>query len=137
MKVLMVEPGKVPYEAEVEGGYKEIQKAIGCDIFQATYPFEDMVAVLCDDEGKINGSTPNRALYDADNEMYDIIHGKFMIVGLGEENFTDLSPELMEKFKDRFERPESFVKLFGRIMVIHDPIPDVGAPNKTQGGPDL
>ena len=37
MKVLMVEPGKVPYEAEVEGGYKEIQKAIGCDIFQATY----------------------------------------------------------------------------------------------------
>ena len=133
----MVEPGKAPYETEVESGYKNILKALDCDIFQATYPFEDMVAVLVDDESKLNGKPLNRALYDADGEMYDILAGKFMIVGLGEEDFTDLSPELMEKFKDRFERPESFVKLFGRIMVIHEPIPDVGAPNKTQGGPDL
>ena len=105
--MLMVEPGKVPYETEVEGGYKEIQKAIGCDTFQSTYPFEDLVAVLCDDEGKINGSKPNRALYDADGDMYDILFGKFMIVGLGEEIFTDLPPELMEKFKERQTLPNA------------------------------
>ncbi len=133
MKVLMVEPGKVPYETEVEGGYKEIQKAIGCDIFQATYPFEDLVAVLCDEEGKLNGSKPNRALYDQDGDMYDILFGKFMVVGLGEENFTDLSPELMEKFKERFKHPESFMQLCGRIVAIKEPISGEKAPGKAQG----
>ena len=133
MKVLMVEPGKVPYETEVEGGYKEIQKAIGCDIFQATYPFEDLVAVLCDEEGKLNGSKPNRALYDQDGDMYDILFGKFMVVGLGEENFTDLSPELMEKFKERFKHPESFTQLCGRVVAIKEPIPGEKAPGKAQG----
>ena len=133
----MVEPGKVPYETEVESGYKNILKALDCDIFQATYPFEDMVAVLVDDESKLNGKPLNRALYDADGEMYDILAGKFMIVGLGEEDFTDLSPELMEKFKERFAHPESFHELFGKLLVVQEPIPGSSAPNKNKRGPDL
>ena len=28
--------------------------------------------------------------------IYDIVSGNFLIVGLGEEDFTDLSPDLME-----------------------------------------
>ena len=28
---------------------------------------------------------------------------KFLIVGLGEENFTDLSPDLMEKYGEQFK----------------------------------
>ena len=129
----MVEPGKVPYETEIEGGYKNIQKALDCDIFQATYPFEDMVAVLIDDESKLNGKPLNRALYDADGEMYDILAGKFMIVGLGEEDFTDLSPELMEKFKERFKHPESFMQLCGRVIAIKETIPGEKSPGKSQG----
>ena len=116
----MVEPGKVPYETEVEGGYKNIQKALDCDTFQATYPFEDMVAILCDEEGKLNHSKPNRALYDQDGDMYDIVFGKFMVVGLGEEDFTDLSPELMEKFKERFKHPESCFWLFGKKVFVKE-----------------
>lgn len=36
MKVLMVEPGKSPYETEIEGGLESLQAAVGGDI-QATY----------------------------------------------------------------------------------------------------
>ena len=133
----MAEPGKVPYETEVEGGYKNIQKALGCDTFQATYPFEDMVAILCDEEGKLNGSKPNRALYDADGDMYDIVFGKFLVVGLGEEDFTDLSPELMGKFMERFKYPESFMQLCGRVIAIKEPIPGEGTPGKSHTGQEL
>ena len=37
MKVLMVEPGKSPYAAEIESGLKSLQAAVGGDI-QAVYP---------------------------------------------------------------------------------------------------
>ena len=39
MKVLMVEPGKSPYAAEIESGLKSLQAAVGGDI-QAVYPYE-------------------------------------------------------------------------------------------------
>lgn len=32
MKVLMVEPGKSPYAAEIESGLKSLQAAVGGDI---------------------------------------------------------------------------------------------------------
>lgn len=94
MKVLMVEPGKSPYAAEIESGLKSLQAAVGGDI-QAVYPYEDPVALICNDEGKLMGLPLNRALFDDDGHVYDIVSGNFLIVGLGEEDFTDLSPDLM------------------------------------------
>ena len=38
MKILVVEPGKHPYEKEIEGTLKEMQKIVGGRI-QALYPF--------------------------------------------------------------------------------------------------
>lgn len=46
MKVLMVEPGKSSYAAEIESGLKSLQAAVGGDI-QAVYPYEDPVALIC------------------------------------------------------------------------------------------
>lgn len=51
MKVLMVEPGAAPYEKELNGLH-EMQAAVG-GLIQAIYPFEDKVAVVCDDEGML------------------------------------------------------------------------------------
>ena len=100
MKVLMVEPGKSPYETEIEGGLESLQAAIGGDI-QATYPFEDPVGVICNDEGKLIGLPLNRAIYDDEGHLYDIVPGNFLIVGLGEEDFTDLPADLMERRSSR------------------------------------
>ena len=88
MKVLMVEPGKSPYAAEIESGLKSLQAAVGGDI-QAVYPYEDPVALICNDEGKLMGLPLNRALFDDDGHVYDIVSGNFLIVGLGEEAFFD------------------------------------------------
>ena len=115
MKVLMVEPGKSPYETEIEGGLESLQAAVGGDI-QATYPFDDLVGLICNDEGKLLGMPLNRALYDDEGHLYDIVAGNFLIVGLGEEDFTDLSPELMKKFSEQFKHPEKFARIAGEII---------------------
>ena len=60
MKVLMVEPGAAPYEKELNGLH-EMQAAVG-GLIQAIYPFEDKVAVVCDDEGMLKPNEFNRSM---------------------------------------------------------------------------
>lgn len=48
MNVLVVEPGYLPYEKEING-LKEMHELVGGYI-DAIYPFEDEAAVVCNDE---------------------------------------------------------------------------------------
>ena len=74
------------------------------------------------EEGKLNGCELNRALRDSEGDLYDIIAGDFLVVGLGEEDFCSLSPELMKQFEERFHQPEMFVRMGRSIMAM--PLPD-------------
>lgn len=141
MKVLMVEPGKIPQEADIEPGLRSLQAAVDGYI-QAVYPYEDPVALICNEDGKLMGLPLNRALRDDTGEIYDIITGNFLITGLDEENFTDLSPELMEKYKEQFLAPESFVRIGGKILAVKQPVPSPEDKEMTQkpphkSGPEL
>lgn len=139
MKVLMVEPGKSPYEIEIAGGLESLQAAVGGDI-QAVYPYDNLVALICNVEGKYMGLPLNRALYDEEGSMYDIVAGNFLIVGLGEEDFTDLSAELMEKFSEQFKYPEKFARIAGEIIAVKQPAANERhekAPKPSHSGPEL
>ena len=59
----------------------------------------------------------NRALRDEDGDIYDIVAGTFLIVGLTEDDFSSLTPELMQQFSDYFKSPEQFAKLGDKIVV--------------------
>lgn len=123
MKVLMVEPGKVPYSMEIEPGLDGLMAAIGGDI-EHTFPFEDLVGIIYDMDCLNKGLPPNRVLRDETGAIYDILHGKFLVVGLGDQDFTGLSDNLMQKFFNRFKYPEDFYRLAGQIVVIPKHIPD-------------
>ena len=69
MNVLMVEPGKAPYETEIGDGLEAMQAAVGGNI-QAVYPYEDLVGLVCNEEGKLEGLPLNRALRTEDGELY-------------------------------------------------------------------
>ena len=106
---------------------------------QAVYPYEDPVALICNEEGKLMGLPLNRALFDDDGHIYDIVSGNFLIVGLGEENFTDLSPDLMEKYGEQFKYPEKFARLAGEIIAVKQPATNEHRekPMMHHSGPDL
>lgn len=122
MKVLMIEPGKAPYEAELDGSLESMQKAVGGGI-EGYYPYAEPVAIVCNDEGKINGLPLNRAIYNQDGEMIEIMAGTFFIAGLGEESFADLPDYFMEQYKEQFRYPEKFVRLAGEIVAVKQPLP--------------
>lgn len=117
--VLVVEPMQEPYvkriPAELEALQKEVDGLIVC-----AYPSEKPIALICNDEGKINGLQPNRALYDTEGEMYDIVAGTFLIAGISRDNgdFVSLSPDLQRQFTNRFKNPEIFVRVNGEIQAV-------------------
>lgn len=107
LSVLIIEPEKPARQALIDDGLNSLQAIVGGSI-EATYPFDDPVAIICNEEGKLLHLPPCRALYDESGELYDIVAGTFLVVGLGYEDFASLSPELTEKYLARFQRPELF-----------------------------
>lgn len=122
MKVLMIEPGKAPYEADLDGSLKSMQEAVGGGI-EGTYPYENPVVLVSNRDGKDMGLPLNRAIYNEDGEMIEIMAGPFFIAGLGEESFADLPGGFMEQYKEQFKYPEKFYRLAGEIVAVKQPLP--------------
>ena len=117
INVLICEPLTAPYMKEIDSSLESLQATAG-GLIQAIYPFEDQVALVCNEEGKINGLTLNRAVYGDEGQMLDIIAGTFFITGLTEDSFGSLSPELAEKYANLFHHPEIFVREGDEIKAI-------------------
>ena len=94
---------KKPYEKEIKGDLHEMQDIVGGTI-QAVYPFQDMAAIVCNDDGKLIGLPPNRFLRDGSGEPYDVICGTFFVVGLGKEDFKSLTIQQIRTYSDMYSR---------------------------------
>ena len=121
MDVLLIKPFMYPQKVKIGCELEDLQAAVGGDI-EAVYPFNDPVAIICNEEGKFNGSELNRSLRGEDGEIYDILAGDFLVTGLTEENFGSLSPELMKKYEEHFHQPEMYIRLGRSIMAL--PVPE-------------
>ena len=121
MDVLLVQPNAYPKKISVGTELEDLQAMVGGDI-EVTYPFEDEVAIILNESGKINGLPLNRAIYTEDGDMQDIYAGDFLVVGLTEDDFGSLTSEQMQKFEEQFHQPQMFVRMGRSIMAI--PVPD-------------
>ncbi len=121
INVLYVEPKKVPVAAVIGKELESYQEAVG-GMIEVIYPFDDMVCIVCNEEGKLNGLDLNRALYFQDGEIYDIIAGSFFVTGITEDDFCSLTEEQMKKYQNRFKEPEMFVRMGSKILSI--PVPE-------------
>ena len=117
MKVLKVEPYQLPEIKEIDPGLSSLQHEVEGWI-EATYPFEDPVAIICNEEGKLNGMEYNRAIRDENGEVREIIAGPLLIVGLGEEDFTSLAEDMVQKYKRMFGQPEVFLQTQSSLLIL-------------------
>ena len=120
LTVMEIVPGQYPKQVEIDPDLKSLQQAVGGNI-GASYPFSDPVAIVYNDEGKLMGLPLNRALRDESGEAYDVVAGTFLVVGLSEEDFASLTPELAQKYEEHFHQPEDFIRLGHRMMVVRVP----------------
>ena len=123
MKAIGIMPGKVPEILEIdENSVSEFLKDYVGGRIECVYPFEDPVALVCNEYGKILKLQPNRLMRDDVDRPWDIICGPFVILGDGvvynepyegaedEEGsgFASLSEELIEKYCSLYYAPQWF-----------------------------
>lgn len=111
MKVLIIEPLKEPYVKDIDGKLETMQGIVG-GLIQAIYPFDHPeIALICNDEGKLMGLPLNRAIFDKDGNIVDIIAGAFFLCSApaDNENFEGLTDEQIEKYTKRFEVLEIYI----------------------------
>ncbi len=139
MNVLVVEPGYLPYEKEIldSADHLEQMQAIVGGLIEPIYPYHEEVAIVCNEEGLINGLPFNRSVPGG----YGGVFGTFFICGLGEEDFCSLPPELMERFKKEFRNSEILLGFDGNeavtLKVSSQPKPhDTPTHEKSNGSPE-
>lgn len=118
IKVVLVEPNKKAIVEEIGATLEDMQAAVG-GLIQAIYPFEDEVALICNDEGKLLQLPANRGVrMDGKEDIFDIICGTFFIADCSGEKFGSLSEEQIKKYQQKFLFPEKFIKVNNSIKAI-------------------
>ena len=119
MRVIVVEPKKKPVVREIDPGLEAMQKIVGGSI-EAVYPFDEPVALICNDEGKLLGLPLNRALRDDEGNVYDIVSGTFFLCAAppDSDRFESLSDYQVKTYMERFSTPEMFLNVGGDLFVL-------------------
>ena len=100
MTVVACYPGKTAQAIEIDGSLESMQQIVGGYI-EAIYPFDDPVAIICNEEGKLMGLPFNRPLIDLETGIaYDMIAGTFFLCAVPPESdhFESLSDEQIERY---------------------------------------
>ena len=115
----MVEPGKEARVMTMNDSLEAMQDAVG-GLIEEYMPFEDEVALICNDEGKMLGMPPSRAIRDEDGQVIDIIAGPFFIAyaPVESEKFLSMPKELEEKYTEKFRQPEQFFRTPAGIKAV-------------------
>lgn len=124
INVIYVEPGKEARTIEIKDELKEMQNLVG-GMIEEYMPFEDEVAIICNDEGKMRGMPLNRGIADDNGKLMDIIAGPFFIAyaPVESEKFLSMPKELDEKYTEKFRQPEKFFKTADGIKAVkYDPV---------------
>ena len=117
MNILIVPPGRTPESVTVPNTLKAMQEIVGGPI-EAIYPYEDAVALVCHEEGKLLRLPLNRAVRDpSTGTVIDIISGTFFICGLGEDDFASLSCEQIAYYSKLFQNPEIFLQSGAQLII--------------------
>ena len=111
IRVIVCRPDERAVVVEMEDSLESMQKMVG-GLIEEYMPWEDEVAIICNEEGKMNGLPLNRGIKDEDGHLQDIIAGDFFIcyAPIESERFLSMPPELEEKYLEKFELPEMFFR---------------------------
>ena len=104
MKVIIVKPFTNPYVKEIKGDLKSMQAVVGGYI-EAIYPFDNPeIALVCNEEGKLEGLQPNRFILNRNTGVCDFICGDFFLCYAPQdgEEFESLPDELIQYYIDKF-----------------------------------
>lgn len=131
LTVVKVEPQKPPEVVTIGSSLEALQAAVGGNI-EVVCPYDDMVGLMMNEEGKLRGMQLNRALKDEYGQIYDIIAGTFYVIGLGDEDFCSLTDQQIEDYLSKYEQPYLYMQMGKGIAEIPLHIIPPGDTGKTE-----
>lgn len=119
MQVVVVEPKKKPMVQDISPDLKSMQKIVS-GLIEAVYPFDEPVALICNEEGKLLNLPLNRVLRDDVGNVYDIISGTFFVCAAppDSDRFEGLTDKQVKTYMERFAMPEMFINVGGDLFVL-------------------
>lgn len=123
IRVLLVKPGEKAEMVDMGEDLDSMQQMVG-GMIEEYMPFEDDVAIVCNDEGKMRGMPLNRGIRGENGALQDIIAGPFFVcyAPIESEKFLSLPPEFEKKYEAMFRNPETFYQTpDGIIAISHVP----------------
>ena len=118
VRVLVVQSNRLkPWDVYIYDTLTDMQQTVNGSI-EYFEPWDDRVAIVCNDEGKINGMRPNRKVYSESGRLLDIIYGDFFIIGVDDEGGNvSLTDEQVNKYMTMFEDESSRVSYIDIIDI--------------------
>ena len=109
LKIVVVKVGEYAKITEIPSGLESLQSVVG-GLIEASHFFNDEIALISNEEGKINGMPYNRVVKSTTGTILDVIAGDFFIIGSpsGSTEFASLSDELAVKYRNMFLIPQNF-----------------------------
>ena len=109
IEVIWVQPMREAQVIEIDNDLESMQELVDGYI-EEYMPFEDDIAIVCNEEGKMMGFPPNRTIYDEDGYIQDVICGSFFIchAPADSEEFKPLPEDMKKKYMEKFKAPERF-----------------------------
>ena len=119
MQVVIVEPQKKPVVQDIGSDLESMQQIVG-GLIEALYPFDEPVALICNEEGKLLNLPLNRALRDDEGNVYDIISGTFFLCAAppDSDRFVGLTDQQAKTYMERFAMPEMFLNVGSNLFVL-------------------
>lgn len=98
MRIYLCKQGEPGQLAEIKNELKELQETVGGCI--EPYRLQSNLILICNEEGKLNGSLPNRWCRG------DIICGDFFFCGVDGEDFCDVPEKCVPALEALYGPPQ-------------------------------
>ena len=119
MQVVIVEPQQKPTVQEIGDSLESMQKIVG-GLIEAVYPFDEPVALICNQESEVLDRPLNPALRESEGTDYDTISGTFFLCAgpPDSEHFESLTDQQVKTYLECFATPEMFLNVGDDLFVL-------------------
>ena len=108
MKVLIVEPGYSPYEADIENTLASLTAVLESEQYTAAFPFDNTVIAA------VYGGDAEKP-YNRTLGSIGLVQGRFIVCGSRRGRFVGLTREQAQRYSRRLHFPEKFEERDGRL----------------------
>ncbi len=117
IRVIVCKPNMMAEEKTITNTLESLQREV--DGYIEVLGMGEDICLVCNEEGKIENKSLNRAVRDFEGKIVDVVAGDFFVCGETEDGeFRSLTDEEFKKYFQMFKYPENILQINGEIYSV-------------------